>query len=173
MKRMLCALLIVFFAFSQLTGSVAESIDLSQYSRNELFALRSKINEQLGLYDPVVPEEKNLLYSDDCISIIFVGLTVEKGKWLKPEFLFINKTDEIIHLVCDSLIVNGCGVSLSKYVDIPANSRHLNEWTDGAEQYAKFKITKIETVSIVFNYTSKGKTYKLSDTQTPETVIEY
>ena len=100
-----------------------------------------------------------LLYEDDYLSVSYSDLrvkTIGDSSYLETEFLFENKTDELIHFVCDSIIVNGCAVDISKFVEIPGNCIFLNEWTNGAEMYLKYGISDVATFSMVFNYRGDG-----------------
>ncbi|MDD3337108.1 MAG: hypothetical protein PHI98_16620 [Eubacteriales bacterium] len=96
-----------------------------------------------------------LLYEDDYLSISFSSLRVEKlgdSSYLMTEYLFVNKTDELLDVTCDSIIVNGCAVDISKFVEIPGNSKYLYEWTNDAEMYLKYGITDVASFSMIFDY---------------------
>ena len=122
---------------------------------------------------PVIP---NLLYEDKNLSITYSTIyseVVGSSSFLNVELLFENKTDSIIELVADAIIINGYSISLSKYVDIPAKCKYLNNWVSGAEQFDKLKITSIDEAAIVFNYSNSDGTVKLSTTQTkPVPIVE-
>jgi len=105
--------------------------------------------------NPENASSERLLYEDDYISISFSDLRVEKlgdNSYLMTEYLFVNKTDELLEVTCDSIIVNGCAVDISKFVEIPGNSKYLHEWTNDAEMYLKYGITDIESFSMIFDY---------------------
>jgi hypothetical protein len=104
---------------------------------------------------------ERLLYDDGSLSVSYSDLRVEKigeKSYMKTELLFVNKTSESIHFVCDSIIVNGCAVDISKFVDVPGDCKYLHEWTNSAEMYLKYGISKIETFSMVFDY--RGESFK-------------
>jgi hypothetical protein len=104
---------------------------------------------------------ERLLYEDEFLSVSYSDLRVEKSgdsSYLETELLFINKTSELIHFVCDSIIVNGCAVDISKFVDVPGNCKFLHEWTNSAEMYLKYGISDIETFSMVFDY--RGESFE-------------
>lgn len=110
-----------------------------------------------------------LLYDDDYLSVYFSNLYVEEystSSYLMTEYMFVNKTDEIIRFVCDSIIVNGCGISISKFIDIPGNAQYIHEWTNGAELYKKYGITEVETFSMVLEYSGEKNIPSVWDKQT-------
>lgn len=150
-------------------SSAAEELDLGELTKGyNLDSLEEALLSMIGseISDTNVVDSGNeaqpeesltgwLLYEDDNISVSFSDLRVEDffgSPFLKTELLFVNKTDEIIHFVCDTIIVNGCAVDISKFVDIPGMSKYLNGWDNKADLYLKYGITEVETFSMVFDY---------------------
>lgn len=109
-----------------------------------------------------------LLYEDDAVRITYSDFHVESFKngssYIKTEWLIENKTDEIIDVTCDSITVNGCAVHISKFADVPPNSKYLNEWTNSAEQFLKFGIDEVKTFSAVLtiNNGKKIQSYEIT-----------
>lgn len=100
-------------------------------------------------------ESPRLLYEDENLSASYSDVRVEKvgdSSYLKIELLFENKTDRILNVGCDTIIINGCAVHVSKFVEIPSKSKYLHEWTISADMYLKYGITQKETFSMVFEY---------------------
>lgn len=101
-----------------------------------------------------VAESKPLLYEDDVVSIRYSDIHLEKvgdSAYLKSSFLFENKTPNEIEVVCKNIIINGCAVYLSKFVDIPSDCVYIHEWTSDADTFLQYGIEDIDTVSISFN----------------------
>ena len=155
MKKLFCAVIAVFLAACNF--AVAE-IDLSSMTYEALISLdisiRQEISSRAAMNDPE-NEESQLLYEDENISIEFSNMWVEEG-YSKPyiyiEALLKNKTTQVIDVVCEAIIVDGCTVDISKFVEVPPNAIVIHEWMDDAEQYLKYKIEKPDTISMMLSY---------------------
>lgn len=133
-------------------GAAAVSVDLSAMGYEELVALKEQINAALAGLNAA--DSKPLLYEDDVVSIRYSDIHLEKvgdSAYLKSSFLFENKTPNEIEVVCMTIIINGCAVYLSKFVDIPSDCVYIHEWTTDAETFLQYGIESIDTVSITFN----------------------
>lgn len=100
-------------------GAAAVSVDLSAMGYEELVALKEQINAALAGLNAA--DSKPLLYEDDVVSIRYSDIHLEKvgdSAYLKSSFLFENKTPNEIEVVCMTIIINGCAVYLSKFVEI-------------------------------------------------------
>lgn len=181
-SRAMAALLIVLvFAFPLVASASSkipiDSIDLSLYTEEELVDLRDKINIALGEDGSqknkkvTTHVEPNLVYSDENISITYSDISVKTyttDSYLLPELLFENKASSIINFVCESIIVNGYAFDVSRYVDLPANTKYLHEITADGDQYVKLGIQNVETFGMVFNYTIRdGHSRRTDSIQTP------
>lgn len=122
-----------------------------------------------------VSEDPYLLYEDENIAVSYSNFYVEKiadSSYLKTELLLKNKTDRILNIGCDSVIVNGCAVDISKFVEVPADSTFLHEWTNGAEMFLKYRIDTVKTFAMVFEYHNADSYIAGKSIQTREIEIE-
>lgn len=150
-----------------LTWSQFEDTETSEYGEVELKYLAPLSGDLslIGVSSDAVPEGKKnedfLLYEDDSVKITYSNFYVDSysngSAYLKTEWLIENKTSEIIDVTCDSITVNGCAVHIGKYVDVPPNSKCLNEWTNSAEQFLKFGIEEVESFSAVLTINNGKK----------------
>ena len=97
---------------------------------------------------------------------------IADSSYLKTELLLKNKTDRILNIGCDSVIVNGCAVDISKFVEVPAGSTFLHEWTNGAEMFLKYRIDTVKTFAMVFEYHNADSYIAGKSIQTREIEIE-
>lgn len=121
------------------------------------------------------PEDPCLLFEDENIAVSYSNFYVEKtgdSSYLKTELLLKNKTDRILNIGCDSVIVNGYAVDISKYVEVPASCTFLHEWTNSAEMFLKYKISSVETFAMVFEYHNADSYFAGESIQTREIAIE-
>lgn len=141
-------------------------VDLTGMAYDDLVALDATIHQELAarsaMEDPN-NEISRMLYEDERVSIEFSGIRTEETSYdtyLYTEYLIKNKTDRILYLVCESIIVDGCAVDISKYVEVPPNSMTIHEWTNDAEQYLKYKIEKPTNLSMMFDYKATDNSFK-------------
>ena len=116
-----------------------------------------------------------MVYEDENIAVSYSNFYVEKiadSSYLKTELLLKNKTDRILNIGCDSVIVNGCAVDISKFVEVPANCTFLHEWTNGADMFLKYRIDTVETFAMVFEYHNADSYFAGESIQTREIEIE-
>jgi hypothetical protein len=147
-----------------MTGyAMAESFNPSLYTSDEL----SKIitDSRLQLLFGKMSTSPSLIYEDEYLSVRFSSFTLnETGEYMYTELLFENKTNSLINFSCDTIVINGYAVGISKYVEIPPNSIYLNKWTNRAEQYSKYPIDTITDISLVFDfYDDTNREFELSN----------
>ena len=134
-------------------GTAFADVDISGMSYDELVALKGQVDIAIKAMD--MSEKNPLLYEDDVVSIRYSGITLDEysdSAYLNISFLFENKTPDELHLVCKTVIINGCAVYLSKFVDLPSDCIYIHEWTTDADTFLKYgiELDDIETMAIVF-----------------------
>ena len=155
MKKLFCAIIAIFLVTCN--SAVAE-IDLSSMSYDELVSMDASIHQELAertATNDLENKVSNLLYEDDYMSIEFSNLYTKETSYdtyLMTEYIIKNKTDKILRLVCDYIIIDGCAIHISKYVEVPPKAMTINEWTSDAEQYLKYGIENPSTLTMMFDY---------------------
>ncbi len=150
-KRIVAGLMAVALLFG---GTAFADVDISGMSYDELIALKSQVDTAIKAMD--MSEKNPLLYEDDVVSIRYSGIELEKfsdSAYLKISFLFENKTPEEIEVTCKTVIINGCAVYLSKFVDLPSDCVYIHEWTTDAETFLKYgiEVEDIESIGMTLN----------------------
>ena len=141
-----------------------ETFELSKMTYDELLDLYNRVAEALNQEKFIEQFETQMgdtsLYKDEILEISFSDLSVtkySKNSYMKTELLLKNNSDEQVRITCESIIVNGCTIPISKYVEIPAKTVYLNEWTNDGELIQKYSIESIDTFEIIFHYDSDSK----------------
>ena len=149
-----------------LTGIVsltlAEDVDLSVYTRDELIVLRDRINELLMSenYDSLWAEEF-VLFEDENFKVSYVDLienfSGDDRHWYEVQLLVENKTDGIIHFSINDILINGCAVRISAGRDCSKNSKALCKCSFDYDELAVYGIQKFETFSVFCEYFPEGQ----------------
>ena len=156
------------------TSSFAD-YNFSEMSHDEIMSLDVALHQYLT--EQNIKENKNgqvynLLYEDENMAIGFCDFRTDctsKNSYMHTECFIENKTDSILHLTCDNIIIDGWSVDISKFVEIPPKSKVIHEYFNDAEQYLKYNIADPSTFSMMFDYSLKGSSLR-SDTIVTKTV---
>jgi len=123
---------------------------LAGLSYDQLVELKKNVD--LAIQENKIAEDKPLLYEEDDLTIRYSGMELD-GSYLKVSFYFENRTQKEIEVTCKTVIVNGCAIYLSKFVDIPYDCVYIHEWTTDAETFLNYGLDadNVESIAITFD----------------------
>ena len=153
--------------------SVAEA-NIAEMATDELSALLVSVQQELAGRLNDVPDKNLLFYEDENISIEFFDFVVETetyGSSISFDTLIRNKTEYIADIHCNTLLVNGCSVKVSKHTEILPNAISIHTWFFDADQYLKYKIEKPTNFKMMLDYDLNNRQINNESIITQEVVI--